>query len=88
MSINANISDANQTSINNNCDAIFVIFDVTIVLLISIAGVCGNGLVVVWATYFGRLTVPINVYVINLAVTDCVFGAALTLFVPNLLTCR
>jgi hypothetical protein len=63
----------------------FIAIDVTVVLLVSIAGLFGNGLVVVWATYFRRLTIPVNVYIINLAVADCVFAASLPMFVPNLL---
>jgi hypothetical protein len=63
----------------------FIAVDVAIVMLISIAGLFGNGLVVVWATYFHRLTIPVNVYIINLAVADCVFAASLPMFVPNLL---
>ena len=68
--------------------AYFVAVDVTIVLLIAVAGLCGNAVVVVWAAYFRRLTVPVNIYVINLAVADCLFGAALPMTVPNLIAQR
>lgn len=67
---------------------LFAVVDATLVLLMGVAAVVGNAVVVVWAARFRRLSVPVNVYVINLAVTDFLFGLVLPLTVPNVITRR
>lgn len=77
-----------MTSLVEGSSVYFIVLDVTIVLLIAVVGLLGNGLVIVWATHFPRLAVPVNIYVINLAVVDCLFGATLPMIVPNLIARR
>ena len=84
-----NSSSNDSMTSSGECSSVyFIVLDATLVLLLAVVGLFGNGLVIVWATHFRRLTVPVNIYVINLAVADCLFGASLPMLVPNLIARR
>jgi len=66
----------------------FIVTDVLVVVFVSAASIIGNGLVLAAFIRQKRLRTSVNIFILNLALADILFGSILPFAVPNLLNDR